>query len=91
MLKDVVALGLTFEYLVFDTHYTAGWFTKMVARLGCLWQGTLSPRTHVVWRGQKQRSRTWRQVCLSNGASTLDCVPWPCASMHPSTGCSAWS
>jgi hypothetical protein len=55
MLKDVVTLGLTFQYLVFDTHYTAGWFTKMVGRLGCIWQGTLSPRTHVVWRGKKQR------------------------------------
>jgi hypothetical protein len=55
MLKDVVTLGLTFQYLVFDTHYTAGWFTKMVARVGCLWQGTLTPRTHVVWRGKKQR------------------------------------
>jgi len=55
MLQDVLALGLTFEYLVFDTHYTAGWFTKMAGRVGCVWQGTLSPRTHVVWRGQKQR------------------------------------
>jgi len=55
MLKDVVTLGLTFEYIVFDTHYTAGWFTKMLARLGCVWQGTLSPRTHVVWRGKQQK------------------------------------
>jgi hypothetical protein len=55
MLKDVVTLGLTFQYLVFDTHYTAGWFTKMVARLGYVWQGTLSPRTHVVWRGKEER------------------------------------
>jgi hypothetical protein len=54
MIKEIVALGLTFEYLVFDTHYTAGWFTKMTGRLGCVWQGTLSPRTHVVWRGKKQ-------------------------------------
>jgi hypothetical protein len=55
MLKDVVTLGLTFQYIVFDTHYTAGWFTKMVARLGYVWQGTLSPRTHVVWRGKEER------------------------------------
>jgi hypothetical protein len=55
MLKDVVTLGLTFQYIVFDTHYTAGWFTKMVGRLGCVWQETLGPRTHVVWRGKKQR------------------------------------
>jgi hypothetical protein len=55
MLKDVVSLGLTFQYLVFDTHYTAGWFTKRVGRLGCVWQGTLGPRTHVVWHGKKCR------------------------------------
>ena len=36
MLRDVVTLGLTFRYIVFDTHYTAGWFTKMVGRLGCV-------------------------------------------------------
>jgi hypothetical protein len=33
MLKELAAYGLSFEYLVFDTHYTAGWFTKMVSRL----------------------------------------------------------
>lgn len=55
MLKEVVTLGLSFQYIVFDTHYTAGWFTKMVGRLGSVWQGTLSPRTNVIWRGQKQR------------------------------------
>jgi hypothetical protein len=56
MLKELVTLGLPFQYIVFDTHYTAGWFTKMVKRLGCTWQGTLAPRTHVVWRGKKQRA-----------------------------------
>jgi hypothetical protein len=55
MLKELVALGLPFRYITFDTHYTAGWFTKMVKRLGCIWQGTLMPRTHVVWHGKKQR------------------------------------
>lgn len=55
MFKDVVTLGLTFQYIVFDTHYTAGWFTKMVARLGRIWQGTLTPRTHVVWCGKEER------------------------------------
>jgi hypothetical protein len=54
MLKELVALGLPFRYIAFDTHYTAGWFTKMVKRLGCIWQGTLSPRTHVLWHGKKQ-------------------------------------
>ena len=53
MLKDVIAVGLVGQYVVFDTHYTAGWFTKLIRRLGLVWVGTLSPRTHVVWRGQK--------------------------------------
>ena len=54
MVKEVLAAGLTCPYIVFDTHYTAGWFTKMLGRLGLFWQGTLGPRTHVVWRGRKQ-------------------------------------
>jgi len=54
MLKELLVLGLTFEYIVFDTHYTAGWFTKMLGRLGCVWQGTLGPRTSVFWHGKRQ-------------------------------------
>ena len=53
MLKEVVSTGLACQYIVFDTQYTAGWFTKMVGRLGLIWQGTLSPRTNVVWRNKK--------------------------------------
>jgi hypothetical protein len=54
MLKELVAYELPFEYLVFDTHYTAGWFTKMVSRLGYVWIGTLMPQTKVIWRGREQ-------------------------------------
>ena len=69
MLKEVISSGLAFEYIVFDTHYTAGWFTKMIDRLGFTWVGTLHPRTTVVWRGRKQSVRQlagqlrlkWRQ------------------------------
>jgi hypothetical protein len=53
MLKEVVAAGLKCQYLVFDTHYTAGWFAKLASRLGLKWQGTLGPRTNVVWKGDK--------------------------------------
>jgi hypothetical protein len=53
MLTEVRATGLTGDYLVFDPHYTAGWFTKLLARLVLTWVGTLGPRTHVVWRGRK--------------------------------------
>jgi hypothetical protein len=56
MLKEVVGLGLRPEYIVLDTHYTAGWFTKMVARLGLVWVGTLHPRTIVFWRAKRRCS-----------------------------------
>ncbi len=57
MLKEVTAAGLPVAYLVFDTHYTAGWFTKMAGRLGYVWVGTLDPKTVVVYRGKRQQVR----------------------------------
>jgi len=53
MLKEVIAAGLVCDYVVFDTHYTAGWFTKLLGRLGLVWVGTLHPRTIVVWHNRK--------------------------------------
>jgi hypothetical protein len=49
----VVAARLPVQYVVGDTVYTAGWFTKRLARLGLVWQGTLAPATTVVWRDQR--------------------------------------
>ena len=54
MLKEVLGQGLCCRYIVFDTHYTAGWFTKLVGRLGLIWVGTLHPRTIIYWRGRRQ-------------------------------------
>lgn len=54
MLKEVTGSGLRPKYIVFDTHYTAGWFTKMVGRLGLIWVGTLHPRTIVLWGGKRR-------------------------------------
>lgn len=53
MLKEILCCGLRSRYIVFDTHYTAGWFTKMVGRMDLTWVGTLHPRTTVVWRGRR--------------------------------------
>jgi len=53
MLKEVIGSGLRPRYVVFDTHYSAGWFTKMVGRLGLVWVGTLHPRTTVLWRSER--------------------------------------
>jgi hypothetical protein len=54
MLTELVAAHLPFAYLVMDTHYTAGWFTRLAGRLGICWIGTLPPRTTVIWRGRRQ-------------------------------------
>ena len=54
MLKEVTGAGLRPEYIVFDTHYSAGWFTKLVGRLGLVWVGTLHPRTIVLFRGRRR-------------------------------------
>jgi DDE superfamily endonuclease len=54
MLTELVAARLPFAYLVMDTHYTAGWFTRLAGRLGICWVGTLPPRTTVIWRGRRQ-------------------------------------
>lgn len=57
LVLPVARSGLPIAYIVGDTHYTAGWFTKRLARLGLVWQGTLDPKTHVVWRGKQQSVR----------------------------------
>jgi DDE superfamily endonuclease len=55
MLKELVSAKLSFDYLAFDTHYTAGWFTRVIGRLGQVWVGTLHPRTIVVFGGRRQQ------------------------------------
>jgi hypothetical protein len=56
MLTELVAARLPFQYLVMDTHYTAGWFTRLAGRLGITWVGTLQPRTIVVLHGRRQQA-----------------------------------
>jgi hypothetical protein len=53
----VVASEVRVQYIVGDTHYTAGWFTKRLSRLGLVWHGTLDPKTTLIWRGKKQAVR----------------------------------
>jgi hypothetical protein len=57
MVTAVVQTKLPVAYIVGDTHYTAGWFTKRLTRLGLTWQGTLDPKTSVIWRNRKQAVR----------------------------------
>ena len=56
MLKhEIAGSGLSFRYLVFDTHYSAGWFTRMLTRMDVEWVGTLHPRTIVFYAGKRQK------------------------------------
>jgi hypothetical protein len=57
MLRELVAAGCPAAYLVGDTAYTGGCVSKAAGRLGLGWVGTLSPRTTVVYRGQRQAVR----------------------------------
>jgi Transposase DDE domain len=57
LVRPVVLSGLPIEYIVGDTHSTAGWFTKRLAAMGLIWQGTLDPKTYLVWRGKQQSVR----------------------------------
>ena len=57
LVRAVVRSGLPIAYSVGDTHYPAGWFTNRLAGLGLTWQGTLDPKTHVVWHGKQQSGR----------------------------------
>jgi DDE superfamily endonuclease len=57
MLRELVAAGCPAAYLVGDTAYTGGCVSKAAGRLGLVWVGTLSPRTTVVYRGQRQAVR----------------------------------
>jgi len=57
LVDAVVLAGVPSGYMVFDTHYTAGWFTKRLARLKMTWHGTLDPKTIVFWRGKRMAVR----------------------------------
>ncbi len=54
LVTAVMLEKLPVAYIVGDTHSTAGWFTKRLARLGLRWYGTLDPKTIVLWRNQRQ-------------------------------------
>jgi hypothetical protein len=53
MIVEVYEERLKIEYIVGDTHYTAGWITKKINRLGLKWVGVLHPRTTVYYRNRR--------------------------------------
>jgi DDE superfamily endonuclease len=54
MLTELAAARLPFAYLVADTHYTAGFITRLAGRLHITWVGPLPPRTTVICNGHRQ-------------------------------------
>jgi hypothetical protein len=58
MLIELLPNQLPSAYIVFDTHYTAGWFTKFIGRCGLHWVGTLNPTTTVFAQGRRGQIRT---------------------------------
>jgi hypothetical protein len=55
MVEEVLTQDLAFDYIVFDSQYTAGWFTKKLSRLGITWVGSLKARNVVIYQGRKYR------------------------------------
>jgi len=91
MLTELVAARLPFAYLVMDTHYTAGWFTRLAGRLGITWVGTLPPRTTVVWHGRRFQVAELAGRLRLRWRSGLACARPRLRSTRPSTGCCGWS
>jgi hypothetical protein len=72
LVTAVVLAELPVDYIVGDTHYTAGWFTKRLAHLGLTWHGTLDPKTIVVWHGKRQSVRELAATLKLKWRSHLD-------------------
>jgi hypothetical protein len=90
MLTELVAAQLPFTYLVMDTHYTAGWFTRLAGRLGITWVGTLQPRTIVVVNGRRQQAAELAERLHLGWRPRLGCVPPRSRSTRPATAGSGW-
>jgi hypothetical protein len=71
LILAVRTAGLAFDYLVFDSHYTAGHFTRWLTRQGITWVGPLHPHTRVVYRGRKQRLEELAAQCTLKWRPTL--------------------
>jgi hypothetical protein len=91
MLTELVAARLPFAYLVMDTHYTAGWFTRLAGRLGICWVGTLHPRTTVVWGGRRQPAAKLAERLQLRWRPRLGLRAAAVAVYTPPTAGSGWS
>jgi DDE superfamily endonuclease len=91
MLTELVAARLPIAYLVMDTHYTAGWFTRLVGRLGLTWVGPCTPVRSSSGAAAGSLLPSSPTSCALAGGRGLACAPPRSLSMRPATGCSGWS
>jgi len=53
LILEVLAAGLSVEYVAFDSWYTARWFCKFLDRLGLVWIGELKRNGVVVYQHRR--------------------------------------
>jgi hypothetical protein len=83
MIREVYQEGLTVAYVTGDTHYTAGWLTKKIDRLGLKWVGVLHPRTTVCYRNRRWSAASlgawlklkWRKPLQARARSIVAYLP----------------
>ncbi len=53
LLLEVLAAGLSVEYVTFDSWYTARWFCKFLDRRGLIWIGELRKNSRIIYQHQR--------------------------------------
>src|SRR5215211_1168071 len=91
LLTELVAARLPFQYLVMDTHDTAGWFTRLAGRLGICWVGTCHPRPRSSGAAAASQPPSWPSGCGWPGVHGWGCARPPSRSTHPPTARCGWS
>jgi SRSO17 transposase len=59
LILEVLAAGLSVEYVAFDSWYTARWFCKLLDRLGLIWLGELKKNGVVVYQHRRYHVESW--------------------------------
>lgn len=91
MLTELVAARLPFQYLVMDTHYTAGWFTRWPVGSGSAGSGPCHPRPRSSGAAAASQPPSWPSGYGWPGGHGWGCARPPSRSTHPSTARCGWS
>lgn len=59
MIVEVHQTPLCVSYIAMDTHYSGGWLTKKISRLGLTWIGVLHPNTIIIYQHRRWNAKTW--------------------------------